>query len=330
MKWRTAVIVITLLCFVPGSLLSRIQLPEGAIDLTRFVSSAPVILRGVVAEVAVTDTGSQFARLQVDRWYRGEGAPSLVRYRTGFGMPGHDCINFKPGTYWLIFAQDGGGHLELLDDCYGAVAISSQIAPASPHPEIVPQIEADLIAGLADTDPAGRLVSIQRLGGLKSASSRPALHSVIESGDALEKDWATYAAVRTGDTTVFPRMREMFARKQKDTPTWFLHYLSWEMGKVSDRSVVPDLIDIAKGAAFPGARQEALTSLGHNFHATEALPTIAAGLADSDPGVRFAALSAMQEITHQPACTRSMDQSQKGGVEPKAKECLAWWKNRRR
>src|SRR5258708_2781790 len=108
--------------------------------------------------------------------------------------PGHDCIDFERGTHWLIFASEPDRYLELVDDCYAAVAVSPIIASVLRPPNMLAQIEADFTAGLTDSRRAGRIASIQGLGRLKSASSRPALHRVIERGDPAEKNWATYAA----------------------------------------------------------------------------------------------------------------------------------------
>jgi len=101
----------------------------------------------------------------------------------------------------------------LVDDCYGAVAVSPLMASGPQNSAILAQIESDFTAGLADPDPENRIISIQRLGGLRSTSARPALHDVIEQGDSIEKDWATYAALRTGDTTVLPRVRQIRPRR---------------------------------------------------------------------------------------------------------------------
>jgi hypothetical protein len=320
------IISLALLWLVPSKLWSRIEQPPPTIDLTRFISTAPAIFRGVVLDVAVTP-GKQLpftavARLRVERWYRGgSGSDVMVRYETGFRTPGHDCIDFKPGAHWLIFAAERNGHLEFVDDCYGAVAVSPIISPVLQHSGILAQIEADFTAGLADSDRARRLLSIQRLGGLKSPSSRPALHRVIERGDSTERNWATYAALRSGDTTVLSRVRDMFIRGDKDVPPSFL---AWELSQLRDRSAVPGLIEIANTAPDSNAREYALAALGDNIQASEALPAIAARLADLDAGVRFYALRAMNAITHEPACTlqpRLTDDM----IEPQIRQCLNWW-----
>ena len=54
-------------------------------------------------------------------------------------------------------------------------------------------MEADFIAGLGDSNVETRIFSIQRLGGLKLASSRPVLREVIETRKGIEAEWAVYA-----------------------------------------------------------------------------------------------------------------------------------------
>ena len=164
------------------------------------------------------------------------------------------------------------------------------------------RMEADFVAGLGDSNPEGRLVSIQRLGNLKLASSLPALHDVIERGSSLEKDWATYAALRIGDPTVLPRVKDMLVRGERSMPT---SILSWELSQMRDRRAIPALIEIVKAAPEPGTRASALKALGENLRASEALPAIAECLLELDRYVRYDALNAMRVITPEPACTRN-------------------------
>ena len=105
-------------------------------------------------------------------------------------MNGHDCIDFQPDTYWLVFAVEKNGRLELFDDCEGALAISSLLGPDLTSAGWLPQMEADFLAGLNDTDPTARIASMPRLGGLKLTSSRDALHRANENSDETEAKWA--------------------------------------------------------------------------------------------------------------------------------------------
>jgi hypothetical protein len=321
--------IVALLCVTHFALSARIQMQEFAIDLTEYIPIAPIIFRGTVLDDYVFEENRlparAIARLEVQRWYRGEAGPTATLYYGVGNFGGHNCIDLKPGTHWLIFATEHNGHLEFVDDCYGAVAVSPLIAPALPHPDVLAQLETDFEAGLADADPANRLVSIQRMGGLKSALSRPALHRVIENGDETEKNWATYAALRGGDTTTLSRVREMLTRDERDAPT---RALAWELGLLRDKRAIPELIEITKVAKDSSARMHAITALSEKLHASEALPAIAARLADSDSGVRFYALEAMRTLTGESACRLPMEpRYTQDMIEPQIQHCLAWWNN---
>jgi hypothetical protein len=68
------------------------------------------------------------ARLRARRWYRGEGNSSDVEiYYADGEFLGHNCIHLKTGQEWLVFANEVNGHLEFVDDCYAAVAVSHLI-----------------------------------------------------------------------------------------------------------------------------------------------------------------------------------------------------------
>jgi HEAT repeat protein len=96
---------------------------------------------------------------------------------------------------------------------------------------------------------------------------------------------------------------------------------------VRDRSAIPELIEITKVAEDSNARKYAIEALGQKLEASEALPAIAARLADSDSGVRFYTLDAMRTITGEPACSLSMEpRYTQDMIEPQIQYCLSWWK----
>ncbi len=288
------------------------------------ITRAPLIFTGVVADVSVDRRLKGNARIRVTRSYRGGTGPeAVVNFWAGASISGHSCIYPKPGTPMLVFAVAGKrGHLEFVDDCYGAVSVSRLLSPGATQPDVLAQMVADFSAGLADPDLQSRLLSIQRLGGLKSRLTLPALHGVIEHGEPAEQNWATSAALRSGDTTVLPRVREMFVGEQKDVPAFDL---AWELSQLKDRAASPGLIQILETAPDADARIYALQSLGRNLKASEALPAIAAALSDGDAGVRFYALEAMREITGKSECRLSVAFRVPSDLEPKLRECARWW-----
>ena len=57
--------------------------------------------------------------------------------------------------------------MEMIDDCEGALTISSLRGPKLAYEDWLAQMEIDFLAGLDDKDAEACLASIQRLGGLK-------------------------------------------------------------------------------------------------------------------------------------------------------------------
>jgi len=173
--------------------------PPSMADVRELSKRAPLVFRGHVLEVVPLtfpltfntepSTGSvQTAKIQVDRWYRGKGpTEETLRFAYGsFASNRHDCIDFRAEQYWVVFAHEVGGRLEMIDDCEGALTISPLLGRDLGTEDWLAQMEADFLAGLNDHASAARLSSIQRLGGLKLPSSRDALRGVIENGDAGE------------------------------------------------------------------------------------------------------------------------------------------------
>jgi hypothetical protein len=343
-SWRTFLIAtfpLAVFLGAPALLLSRIEVPQYTIDLTDLAARASIIFRGRLLSISILpEQGNRVqgvarfqvqavARFQVDRWYRnGGGADAAVYFQPAnlaFRVPGHNCIDFAGTTQWLVFATENSGHLELADDCYGAATVSPLIDPGPPRNGFVAQMEADFSAGLEDPEHTGRLISIQRLGGLRSASSRPALHRIIESGNPVEVNWAVYAALRTGDTSILPRVRDLFIYSDFAAPLSFVD-VALELRGLTDRSATASLIEIADSAPQPYARECALSALGQKIQAHESLPTMASHLTDPDSRVRFSALVGMGALTHEPSCTFPREPRwTEDMTEPQIRQCLVWW-----
>jgi HEAT repeat protein len=168
-----------------------------------------MLFRGQVGDVKLTKdehgVREGVAVISVDRWYRGRQPANFVKVHFAYqAIIGHDCIDFRTGTYWIIFAKFGHGEIfELADDCVGALAVSALLGPEV-STGFLSQMEADFAAGLSDSDSEARIASIQRLAGLGKISSAEALHRVIASGTEEESKWAIFAALKVGDSSVLP------------------------------------------------------------------------------------------------------------------------------
>jgi HEAT repeat protein len=269
---------------------------------------SPFVLRGRILTVTpltfnTAGAGNLYrARIQIDRWYRGNGpAEQTIQFAYGsFAANGHDCIDFRSSTYWLVFASHQGERLQLIDDCEGALTISPLLGRDLATPDFLAQMESDFIAGLDDPDSGARVSSIQRLGGLQLPSSRAALHGVIENGNEIESKWAVYAALRTEDTSVLPRVKQLLAMGDRQLPE---SAIALQLRFVADPLAVPDLIAILQSAPGEITRHCVLTALAEGLKDKRAVPTLAAHLSDPDQYASFYALVGLTNITHEEACT---------------------------
>lgn len=317
------------LCATP--LWCRIPVPPYMVDVRELGEQAPIVFRGHVVDIRSTGENppewtqvKAIATFQVDRVYRGRvGAETRLpfAYDSLMAANGHDCINFQPNTYWVVFAQEREGRLELSHDCYGALAISPRLGPSLENEKWLDQMEADFIAGLSDRDPTTRLTSIQRLGGLGLPSSRDALHQVIETGDKEESGWAIYAALRTGDVTVLPRVKQLLQVGDHAPPE---SAIALQLQNVAEGSAVVDIIAILQSAPGELTRSSALIALGEKLNDSRAVPSLAAHLSDSDRYARYDALNGLRHLTHENACTLQRNW-QEQDIEPQILKCKTWW-----
>ena len=307
----------------------RLMLPPSMADVRTLAEKAPFVFRGHVLTVTPITTNTQggvrvesIARIQVDRRYRGNGSPELLlrfSYAGEFGNNGHDCIDFRPETYWVLFAVEKDRQMEMIDDCEGALTISPLLGPKLAYEDWLAQMEIDFIAGLDDKDAEARLASIQRLGGLRLPSSRDALRSVIENGDEAESKWAVYAALRTGDVMVLPRVQRLLVTGDGQLPE---RAIASELQNVSDSGAIPDLIAILESAPGELTRTRVLIALGEKLRDPRAVPSLATHLSDPDQFARYDALDGLKNITHEDACMPPRGWKE---LEQQISSCKIWW-----
>ena len=307
------------------------MVPPSMADVRALAERAPFVFRGHVLTVTPITMNTEsiarvdsIAKIQVDRWYRGTGSTEVLlrfAYSGGFGENGHDCIDFQAETYWVVFAIEKDGQMEMIDDCEGALTISSLLGPDLVKEDWLAQMEADFLAGLGDHDFEARLASIQRLGGLRLPSSRDALHRVIENSDEAESKWAVYAALCTGDVTVLPRVQKLLVTGDDQWPE---RAIALALQNVNDPSSVPDLIAILNSAHGDLTRTRVLIALGEKLKDPLAVPSLATHLSDPDRYARYDALDGLKNITHEDACTLPREWKE-GDVEPQISRCKIWW-----
>lgn len=300
-------------------------------DVRALAERAPLVFRGHVLTATPTTTSTEpgarvesMAKIQVDRWYRGKGpTEALLRfaYSGEIFANGHDCIDFRPGTYWVVFAIEKHGQMEMIDDCEGALTVSPLLGPNLANADWLTQMEADFLAGLDDHDSEARQASIQRLGGLGLPSSRNALHRVIDGGNEVESKWAVYAALCTGDVSVLPRVQRLLRSDDGQLPE---EAIALALQNVNDSSAVPDLIEILESAPGELTRTRVLIALGEKLKDPRAVPSLATHLSDPDLHARYVALDGLKNITHEEACTLPPEWKEQD-VEPQISLCGIWW-----
>jgi hypothetical protein len=332
-RWLVSAIALCVFSCVGAALLwGRLMAPPAYADVRAMAEAAPLVFRGHVLSVIPPTESSvnglsprRTAKIQVDRWYKGEESTEiLIPFRfpgEGILIQGHDCIDFQRGSYWIVFAGRKNGRVELFDDCHGALAISPRLGREQKEARWIVQMEADFLAGLDDPDPAARLVSIQRLGGLKLATSREALRRVIDSGDETESKWAVYAALRTGDITVLPRVKELLEGGHRKEPEGMI---ARELQDISDRRAIPDLLAILASAQDAQTRLSVLFAFAQVLKDPRTVPALGAHLSDSDRQARYQAMYGLAKITHEAACTLPPNWKEED-VEPQESQCNAWW-----
>ena len=266
------------LLFLPVLLWARLPIPEGTEDLCQLGNSAEFIFHAAVVslEVSPAKVGPipATANLLVDRWYKGKPQTAKVRLKffssSELGQDGHHCIDLQRTDSWLIFAnQVSPGVFEFSHDCMGGLPMSALLVPFVPGawPE---RLQRDLIFGLSDTNPSVRLANIARLGGLKMPSSAEPLQRFIAAGTETESKWALYAALRSGDLNVLPRVESIVIgldeppHNGRATDPLFRHdaapndhpgaygqpeaSMALELRNLRDPSAVPTLVRILRSA----------------------------------------------------------------------------------
>lgn len=137
----------------------------------------------------------------------------------------------------------------------------------------------------------------------------------------LESKWGVYAALRTGDVSALPRVKQLLANADGELPE---SAIAGELQNVTDPSALPDLIAVLKNAPSEFTRTRVLIALGENLKDPRAVPILAVYLSDPDPFARYDALDGIKNITHEEACTLPRDWREKD-VEPQISRCKTWW-----
>ena len=326
-------LTISAVSFGAVKLWARLMSPPSMADVRDLAEKAPIVFRGRVAQIFshayLPDSFGldSLATIHVDRLYRGS-VPENVTFHfiqpSPAFMDGHNCIDFQPDTYWLVFAVEKDGQLELFDDCEGALAISPLLGPHLKDSDWLAQMEADFLAGLNDAAASNRIASIQRLGGLKLPSSQAVLHRVMDRAGKNEANWAVYAALRTGDISVLPRVKHILSVGEMSSPE---RQIAFELKNVSDPNAVPDLIAILARAPGELTRLSVLTALAEKIRDPRALPILADHLSGDAESSQYLALEGLENITREKACSLP-NGSNTQNFASRIRQCKLWWEEK--
>ena len=327
--------------FLPSDLWSRLVPAPGTVDEQSLAEQSDVILRGSVTKVEVdpspayvhewgTEDGKPvnfnfIAVFRVDRVYRGKlSQEAALHFEVGRGsVMGHDCINFQPGQYWVVFADIKNGKMIPADDCLGALGVSRLLGPKLKQVPWSTQMEADFIAGLADRDSAARILSLQRLGGLMLASSRPAIHREIEQSAGEERKWAVYAALKTSDFTVLPLVKDYLAATgEKAGPE---DAMISEFRNIKDSAAVPGLLNILASAPDDETKEQVLVALVGNIGDPRAIHALGDSLSSDNAQILDLAVTGLGKIAHAGACKISDSGDDEKLFRREVATCKAWW-----
>lgn len=330
---HSSLLTVALTVFFPSVVFAHIPEHPAEVDISRLASSATTIFRGRVSAIVsgqTTTSGTSvlamhgaIAEFAVDRWYRGTASAIIdvpFSYSLQLAINGHDCINFQPGSYWVVFAKDNGGSLQMVDDCEGALTVSPRLASQVTNTnDWQSLLIADFAAGLQDDTSQARVASLQRLGNLRSRQILPFLEPFLQEGRGEEYEWAVYAALRAGDIRMLSAVKELLqAYPKQHVPELFMPF---EIEHITARAAIPDLLAILRRESQ--ARMAVIIALSQ-IGDRGVLNDIAPHLADSDRFVRYQAMAAIHKLLPSSPCAFSPSASEEE-VNAGEQKCLTWW-----
>ena len=119
----STVLVVLALFFFPVEPWCRLMLPPSMADVRALAERAPLVFRGHVLTVTPIRTNTEagarvesIAKIQIDRWYRGNGSTEALLRFAHSGEIFADGHDFRPETYWTVFAVEKNGQMEMIDD----------------------------------------------------------------------------------------------------------------------------------------------------------------------------------------------------------------------
>ena len=282
--------------------------PEGTENISKLMEEATLVCKGEVTSapkpLSVADaprmTGT--ATVRVDRCLKGDPGGSEISVSVDSFLPpgGGPAFILNPGDYRVFFLKSLDGKYAVVDEWFGALRASREIAhaPGGGDPKLL--LELDLKAGLHDSDPERVLDSIRMLGNMKTLRSTAELKTLLDPPDLMVKTYVWQALLRLKDYSVLPAVAEFFVAQPEAPRELFLprdrlfamqDELVGEVGTIRSLDALPYLERFAvSDKRF--LRMEALQAL-RQIGSAHSASVLLRELDDPDPDNGFSAMQGL-------------------------------------
>jgi hypothetical protein len=306
-RWHTCALAICVFSTVaatsyPGPLDGSENIPK-LLDESSLVCKGEVTASAKPLPLADAPRMTGTATVHVDRCFKGDpGGNEIHVLVDGFVPPGGGhMFALNQGDYRLFFLRSVDGKYAVVDEWFGALSASREVAPAlrgGSDPKSA--LELDLDAGLRDSNPDRALDSIRMLGNMKSLHSTAELKALLDAPDLLTKTYVWQALLRIGDYSALPAVAEFFATQPeaprelilpRDNLFYMQGELEREVGSIHSLKALPYLEKFAvsdKGFL----RMEALQAL-RQIQSPHSAPVLLQELEDPDPDNGFSAMQGL-------------------------------------
>ena len=276
------------------------------------MTDSVLVCKGEVIEAAAVTVSSDLrpphrtatAIVHVDRCFKGERpASELVPVLFDNVLPpsAGPYVVLRKGDYRLFFLRTEQDQYVLVDDWFGQLSISRQLA-ASPFTDIDPmhQLELDLKAGLNDADHDRVLDSIRMLGNMRHLQAKQELVSLLDSEDPLMRSYVFEAMLRLEDYSVLSAVEQWLVAQPQPPPSLFLprdalfemqFRLAREISAIRNPATLPILHRLLR-LRNPLMRQEVLQAVRAINSVNSAAPLIEM-LDDPDADNAFSAMQGL-------------------------------------
>ena len=253
--------------------------PAGTEDIPRMMAAATLVCKGEVIDapapvpVASSDMKHLTATAVVrpDRCFKGSADSNIpVLFDGLIPAPGGPVFVLRKGDYLLFFLKSQESKYAVIDQWFGALPVSRELAAVSMNADPMYLLELDLKAGLGDSNEDLVLDSVEMLGNMGHLHSTAELKVLLDRRDLLLNTYVWWALLRLKDYSVLPAVADFFASQPPRPQELFLPrdrlfymqaQLESEISAVNDPNSLPFLEDFAVNGKTVWLRMDALQAL---------------------------------------------------------------------